>query len=174
MIILNPKKSNTNFKEILKNYNSMSNLPYMECPICNSTQLIKWSSYERNINYIDNNVIMYSVIKIQRVKCKNCGHTHALLPSCIVPYRTSLLDVILYAITNDDITLTFSFDTINKWQKDFNKFIPYLKTFFQNISKLLIIMKLKLDIFKFYEIFYNSTKKILMMIHTGVVGMAYF
>ncbi len=174
MIILNSKNVNSNFNKILNKYNTMNNLPYMECPICNSTNLIKWGSYNRNINYLNEGNIIYTCIKIKRIKCKDCGHTHALLPSCIIPYRISNLDLILSAIEEEKVTLTFSLDTINRWKNDFNKFLPYLKTIFYNISRIKIISKLKSNIFKYYELFYKINKKILMMIHKGYFNFAYF
>lgn len=174
MIILSSQKCNTNFKEILENYKSMINLPYMECSYCKSTDLIRWSSYIRNINYIHNNIIIYETIVIKRVKCKCCKHTHALIPSFIVPYKTNALDIILACISYDDITLSFSFDTITMLNKQFNYFLPYLKTMFNNISKKEIIDKLKINIFKFYKQFYSLNKKILMMTHIGILNMAYF
>ncbi len=174
MIILNSQKCDTNFKEILENYNSMINLPYMQCPYCKSTDLIRWGSYIRNINYILNNILIYETIAIKRVKCKHCNHTHALIPSFIVPYKTNALDVILACISYDDITLSFSFDTITMLNTQFNYFLPYLKTMFNNISKKEIIDKLKINIFKFYNQFYSLNKKILMMTHIGILNMAYF
>ncbi len=174
MVILNCKNVNSNFEQILNKYNRMANLPYMECPICNSTKLIKWGCYKRNLNYIDNNIVIYKVINIHRVRCKDCGHTHAILPSCIVPYRISNLDLILSAIKEEKVALNFSIDTINKWKKDFNKFLPYLKTLFNNTSELKIINELRSNIFKYYELFYMINKKILMMMHSGFFKGAYF
>lgn len=174
MIILNPKNCNTYFTEILKKYESLINLPYMQCPACSSAELIKWGSYERNLNYIDNNVVIYKVIKIRRVRCKNCGHTHAILPSCIVPYKISNLELILNGISDHYSTINFSIDTITNWKNIFNKFIPYLKTLFHNIPKSQIIDKLIQHIYFYYNKFFFINKKILMMIHSDIVNMAYF
>lgn len=174
MIILNSKKCNTNFKEILEDYKFMLNSPYMECPNCKSTELIRWGSYTRNINYIYNNEAIYETIDIKRVKCKCCNHTHALIPAFIVPYKTNALDIILACISYDDITLSFSLDTITMMNTQFNYFLPYLKTMFNNISKNEIIENLKINIFRFYKQFYSLNKKILMMTHIGILNMAYF
>ena len=113
MIILNTIKSNTNFKKILKKYDELINLPYLECPYCESSELISWGSYARNINYIYNNTIVYETINIKRVRCKNCDHTHALIPSFIIPYKINTLDTILACISFDNSTLSLSFDTIS-------------------------------------------------------------
>lgn len=103
MIILNPKKINTfntAFYNFFKKYNNLDNLPYIECPGCNSSELIKWGHYNRNIYFIRNNIIEYKSVAIKRVRCKKCGATHALLPSFIIPYKQNLLDVILSSINN--------------------------------------------------------------------------
>lgn len=174
MIILNPKKSNTIFKKFLFKYTNNYNIPYLECPFCNSSDFISWGYYERNINYIDNNQIVFDVIKIKRVKCKKCGHTHALLPAGLTPYKASTINLILSAISNDSLTVHFSFDTIFTWRKLFNKFLPYLKTLFPNSSKSQIINTLKTNLFNSIIRFYDSTKKILLMSHKGILNMAYF
>ena len=174
MIILNSQKNNTKFEENLKAYENMVNIPYIECPHCKSTDVIKWGSYTRTITYINGSKIITKVLKIQRIKCKKCNHTHALLLSFIIPYKRKLLDVILAAISNEDICLNYSYDTIEKWNKQFNKFLPYLKTIFYNISKIEIITRLKHNISKYYELFFSITNKILMMTRTAVVRFAHF
>lgn len=172
MVILYSTKCN-NFNDFLKKYNNLINLPYLECPTCGSTNIIKWGSYKRNINYLNEFVIEYNTINIKRVMCKNCGKTHALIPYFIVPYKTNSLDIILKSLLND-INIDISFDTLTKWNKDFNKFIPYLKTMFSNIPKLEIIKLLNADILYYFVEFFNINKKLLMMIHSGIYNITYF
>ncbi|MCM1197229.1 MAG: DUF6431 domain-containing protein [Roseburia sp.] len=174
MIILNDKKIKRNIKEILNNYQISLNFGFLECPYCKSSNLIRWGKYIRNCYYIDDNNVIFDILKIQRVKCKDCNHTHALLPSFIIPYKQFLLDVILTCINNNSITYKykFSFDTISKWKYQFNKFLPYLKTIYFNHNNL--INYIIDNIFNVYENFYNTCKKILMMTHKGIFNMAYF
>ena len=159
MIILNSSKINIFEKNL--------NLPYLECPKCKSTRIIKWGFYSRNITYIGNNILEYKVIKIQRIKCKECGSTQALLPIFIIPYKINCLDVVLSSLNNEDITINISIDTINNWNKIFNKYLPYLKTMFKNITKKEILIKLKEKIIDYINKFYIEYKKILMMSHIG-------
>lgn len=172
MIILYSKKIN-NFNEFFLKYNNFVNLPYLECPNCNSTNIIKWGSYNRNINYLNEFIVEYKIINIQRVKCKNCGKTHALIPYFIVPYRINTLDIILKSLLNDT-DIDISFDTIYKWNKDFNKFYPYLKTMFFNISKLEIIKKLNDNILTYFIHYFKLNKKIFMMMKSGFYNIAFF
>jgi len=43
--------------------------------------------YKRNVISIINAVMIYTILKILRVKCTSCGSTHAILPSDIIPYK---------------------------------------------------------------------------------------
>lgn len=173
MIILNDKKVNS-FQQILDNYENSLNNPYIVCPSCGSSKLIKWGTYTRYVCYIDNNILNYKCINIKRVKCKGCGHTHSLLPSFIVPYKIYTLDVILSSIIYKDLTFTISYDVIDKWNKQFNEFLPYLKTMFKNQDKYLIIEKFIKDIKYYYKLFFKSFRKILMMTKHGILDMVYF
>lgn len=174
MIILNDKKSNNFFNEILHKYESLLNIPYVVCPNCGSSKLIKWGYYSRNVCYIDSNILKNKNITIKRVKCKGCGHTHALLPSFVIPYKIYLLDVIINSLINKDVTLTISYDVINKWNKQFNKFLPYLKTMLKKQDKYLIIKTFLKDIKYYYNLFFKSFRKILMMIRHMIIDMVYF
>lgn len=176
MIILKSNKINRKIKILLEEYKNILNYKTMRCPCCASNNLIRWGKYRRNVYYINNNCIEFDVIDIQRFKCKECNHTHALLPEYIIPYKQFLLDVIINAVSGDSKidNYNISYDTIVKWNKQFNIFLPYLKTMFSNDSKINILYKLKNNFFKYYEQFYDINKKILMMIKPGIFNMAYF
>ncbi len=88
MIILNLQKCNTNFKKILNIYSNLSNYGPIRCPFCHSSQLIRWGFYQRNVIYFDPIPILTShLLTVQRMKCKSCCKTHALLPLGIIPYK---------------------------------------------------------------------------------------
>lgn len=60
----------------------------LECPYCaHKGQFIKYGTYARFIKTPFGMV----QIRIQRYMCKNCGHTHALLLSSIIPYSHLLI-----------------------------------------------------------------------------------
>ncbi len=59
----------------------------LKCPYCKAkNSLIKYGHYKRNISVYDNNQIENYLVSVQRVMCKSCGKTHALLPNFVVPY----------------------------------------------------------------------------------------
>ncbi len=175
MIILNPKKSNTNFKIILENYKNTLNFGSLTCPYCSSQRLIKHGSYKRNLFYIDNKQISHEIVTIQRMLCKDCHHTHALIPSFIIPYRQHTLDIILYSLMNfpkyDPVTININFDTILYWKKDFYKCHSYFNNIIPRGKD--IIKTILSDIFYYYKQFYIINKKIFMMVHKGILNMAY-
>lgn len=62
------------------------------CPCCHAkNKLIKYGKYERNLSILEDNDVNNYRISVQRVMCKSCGHTHALLPNFIVPYKIMAL-----------------------------------------------------------------------------------
>ena len=138
MIILDLKKINSkseksekNFIKTLKNYENTSNFGYNVCPHCKSSNLIRWGKYERNvIGYGEKNLLLSEVITIQRVKCKGCGKTHALLPLGIIPYKQFadevvsdvLLDLTVETIENVADKYSISEEVIKKWKYQFKEY----------------------------------------------------
>lgn len=78
---------------------SQIDLLTLECPTCHhSGCLIKHARYNRTFR-VSHSVI---TVKIIRVLCKECGHTHAILLCDFVPYSQILIDDQLDIITNDN------------------------------------------------------------------------
>lgn len=76
-----------NYKKIVKEYDNYvdSIMGKAACPFCHSHNIIKHSKYKRTfINHNDDTVIN---MLIQRVICKQCGKTHAIIPPILVPYK---------------------------------------------------------------------------------------
>ena len=178
MIILNSNnfKSNNQQMFILDLYKSSDDFFGLECPYCQSDDFIKWSSYTRQIYYLDeNNKLKHESLEIKRVRCQKCKKTHALLPECIVPYKQPVLTVLLNAINEEKVSyeFPFSYETIENWKTIYRKrFLPYLKTMFGNIKE--IIPKILKQVYYTYEQFYKTNKLILMMSHKGLFNMACF
>lgn len=65
-------------------------------PYCNSTgRLIPHDSYSRYMVTLKNNRIETVILRIPRVKCTSCGHTHAFLPEMLIPYSSYGLRFVL-------------------------------------------------------------------------------
>ncbi|MBI2345284.1 hypothetical protein HYV10_04435 [Candidatus Dependentiae bacterium] len=59
------------------------------CPFCGAKHAFSlFASYKRHLVTYDNNEVHNNVIAISRYICSSCGHTHAILPSVIVPYMS--------------------------------------------------------------------------------------
>ena len=68
----------------------------MACPSCGSRgNCVLHGSYKRVLIDVAHGKVCYDSVEIKRVRCKSCGHTHALLPDYIVPYTTYSLLFIL-------------------------------------------------------------------------------
>lgn len=66
------------------------------CPYCNSKeQMIPHDTYSRYMITIKGNRIESVLLRIPRVKCTSCGHTHAVLPEMLIPYSSYSLRFVL-------------------------------------------------------------------------------
>jgi hypothetical protein len=135
------RKNLLNFKIDLKKISSLVSLmesfmkkfnPEKErCPFCNAIgQCRLYASYERHIVAFIGGKVISSVIKIYRVRC-TCGHTHAILPDFIVPYRQYSLPFILlvlkswftHSMTLEEILETYgvSHKVLKQWKDIYGK-----------------------------------------------------
>ena len=68
----------------------------MVCPACGSRgNCVPHGGYKRSLIDMEHGKVTYGSVEIKRVRCKSCGHTHALLPDYIVPYAAYSLLFIL-------------------------------------------------------------------------------
>lgn len=167
MILLNTKIINQKFSKTLKLYNNGVTNYIIKCPCCDSTDLISHGYYERNVIFEDDNQLISKRIIIKRVKCKNCRHTHALLPMDIIPYKQVTFSIIITCIYDEDYfnSTFFSYEVRQKWIKQYKYFLPYIRTILNQTDK--IFWNIKNDFNKFYHQFYIKTNKILFMLRSG-------
>lgn len=68
----------------------------MVCPVCGSRgNCAAHGGYTRSLIEYEGGKVVYRRVRIKRVRCGSCGHTHAVLPDTIVPYSTYSLQFIL-------------------------------------------------------------------------------
>lgn len=183
MIILYSKKSNTNFKKILQNYLNIVNFGLLECPNCHSNDIIKWGFYERGILFFSNTEqsnVEYDYLKVQRVRCKSCGKTHALLPIGIIPYKQLSFEIVISVIAeiaSTNIEKAFpifnfiSEYTIKKLWIDFKKkHFPLLTTLTKTRNVLNAISLIKENINTQLDYIYNY-KRVFMQIKLTSVNI---
>ena len=136
-IFLDLKDLMRELSSLIHDYEVTDNYGYIECPVCKSDKLIRYGTYERNIGIQGE----YQKIKIKRVMCKECGHTHALIPSFILPFYQNERSFIIHAVTrividNKSVVevskeLEISRQEINSLVKRFKSHITRLKTTFK-------------------------------------------
>ena len=82
-----------NIIQILQNYLESRLEPHSSfvstpCPKCNKKHLSPFQSrYQRNIIFKISNLLIHIKIPVFRMKCSNCGSTHAVLPNFCVPFK---------------------------------------------------------------------------------------
>lgn len=70
--------------------------PQTPCPFCQAKECLRlFGHYKRYLVEWDGHAQKTSTVTVSRYICDLCGHTHALLPSCIVPYRSYSLRFLL-------------------------------------------------------------------------------
>ena len=73
-----------------------SNLSGQVCPYCDSKeQMIPHDPYSSHMITIKGNQIESVLLRIPRIKCTSCGHTHAVLPEMLIPYSSYSLRFVL-------------------------------------------------------------------------------
>ena len=158
------KQSKINrIKKFIREYENNINIEYITCSNCDSDKLIGYGYYSRNIVLFDQNL----TIKIRRVKCKECGHTHAIIPTFIKPYfqfESSFIDYIVKHLTinkcsKNELAKLYSISRqiIRKWQIRFEKFYYLLLTTFNSEGFNNIYKKVFDD--SFISIFYTYNQK---------------
>lgn len=89
---------NVSIPEHYKNYMRRFNPALERCPYCGAKgQCRVFAYYERGVVEIENGQPVYYRLRITRVRC-SCGHTHAILPDTLVPYRQYSLSFILHVL----------------------------------------------------------------------------
>ena len=95
---------------------SSLDLSALPCPYCKSKEhLIPHDVYSRYMVTLKNNRPVTVILRVPRVKCTSCGHTHALLPEMLIPYSSYSLRFVLtvleayflHAHTVEDICETY-------------------------------------------------------------------
>ena len=70
------------------------------CPYCNSMGNCHIHAYYfRNLLWFDGTSQVCYRLRILRVKCSGCGHTHAILPDVIIPYACYGIQFILKVLS---------------------------------------------------------------------------
>lgn len=68
------------------------------CPKCKEKRLIRYASYNRNVLSFEGDSLECRMLRILRLRCKNCGSTHAVLTADMVPFLAYSLPCILVVL----------------------------------------------------------------------------
>ena len=108
------------------------------CPKCAKTHLITMESiYQRNVIFKIENLLIKIKIDVPRLKCCNCGSTHAVLPSFCVPFKQYSKQAILEIVTIASESSTESIaEKLNIESRQIRRFVNIVKDSINNILQL--------------------------------------
>jgi transposase-like protein len=101
--------------ELYQAYTRKFNPFKFPCPVCRN-KYPDWKrhdTYERYIITFEKGQRIHYLVIIIRYKCDSCGHTHALLPEFLIPYRSYSLLFIL-AVLKDYFAKSLTIEKISE------------------------------------------------------------
>lgn len=73
--------------------------PDQPCPYCSAKGTLRlFGHYDRYLVEWDGQAQKCSTVSVPRHICSSCGHTHAVLPACLVPYKSYSLRFLLIVL----------------------------------------------------------------------------
>lgn len=73
--------------------------PDQSCPYCSAKGCLRpFGHYDRYLVEWDGQMQKSNTVTVPRYICDSCGHTHAVLPSCIIPYKSYSLRFLLLVL----------------------------------------------------------------------------
>lgn len=101
------------------------------CPACGAKGCMeRFGHYERYLVGWGDEGVISQTITVERHRCASCGHTHAILPSCLIPYKSYSLRFVLIVLRSyflhvcpvEQLCLRYgiSISTLYRW-RDFFK-----------------------------------------------------
>lgn len=129
---------NTYFEKIKNNYSVTG----LVCPKCKANHsLIKHGKYKRYVCTLNNNEICILTLFIQRVLCKSCGVTHAILPGDIIPYKIYSYPVVITVLNKYFIFKQSILNIINEYNISFQLIYSFISTLHIFIPAIYLILK---------------------------------
>ena len=171
-----------NYNEKILNYAGF--FTYV-CPSCGARHsLTRHAVYERNISFLQENILLNKKLKILRLKCSSCEKTHAILPNDVVPYciysYSFMIKTLMAHFIEKESILSISSQYNISFQLIYS-FISRLKLFLNECIYVLRLFSLLKDIIGpptegvlnvihnfsfsncFFKAFFNETKWMFLM-----------
>jgi len=83
-----------------KNLYTKDSFAATPCPKCPAVGRFKLhGSYQRHALYFADNKLIFKKMDIQRIICKSCKSTHAVMPGDLIPYKLLTLYVVILVFT---------------------------------------------------------------------------
>lgn len=149
---------NDNYQNIYDKFNNDFNLLTAQCPCGFKGHFIRYGFYFRNIKTTSGLICL----KIQRVKCKICGHTHAILLSCMIPYSQILFKDTLDIIRSTSFEELKNIMTANQLIDESN--ISYIKRqFHKHWEQRLLSEQISFDDSLVFQCFFHYSRQFMQI-----------
>lgn len=157
-LILSTKKLENKINELYLEEINSTDFNHVVCHKCKAT-----GDYEVK-GYYERHIIINTYklkIKVLRIKCKNCGRTHAILFLDFIPYyQLSSLDS-EEIINNNFEEDVYNEEIINSLKKRVKKFNDRIRPYGLSVFNETILVITKMIVFKYYNAY--------LQIHCGIV-----
>ena len=152
------------------------------CPVCGAKGCMDMSGhYERYLVSWSDGSVISRTITVERYQCASCGHTHAILPSCLIPYKSYSLRFILIVLRSYFLHVSpveklcegygISISTLYRWLKLFQRhkalFLGVLEdawvsctSFLEGLECAFLMRFYQLFHFSFLEVFPRRDKEL--------------
>lgn len=132
-------KTSSNF--LFESYMNKFNPELETCPVCNSTNNCSVHAYyDRYLTDFCNGRQHSSCIRVLRLVCSSCAHTHAVLPDLIIPYRTYSLFFILRVLAEHFLNLSSVESICDRFDISAGTFYQWLRLWHEHKAEWLGIL----------------------------------
>lgn len=143
---------------------SVLNIHALVCPMCGHCHMTKHAYYSRKVKTTDG----IKELVILRVKCENCNSTHALLPSCLIPYQSIQLKDQVVIVKNEkldellNVNVYINHDDIKRVRRNYRKHYKEML----EAHGILLDDDLVIKCFKVFKRTFNQIKRGYILLYT--------
>ncbi|SFR72348.1 DUF6431 domain-containing protein [Anaeromicropila populeti] len=129
----------TDSKQYKKNILDFRGIWNCQCPTCGTSHsLRRHGTYKRNVVTVQNGCIYEEKRTLLRLKCISCGHTHAILPVDIIPFRIYTASAVMALCTSIYVFKKPVLTVSNETSVSFPLLYLFLRLFHSFLPRILL------------------------------------
>lgn len=126
----------------------------MKCPNgCKGSSFHKDGTYQRQLLCYEKNAVVVHEVTIKCVECKECGQTHALLPSIVLPHSQFSIPFVVQLIqaylvqrhssVNEmcqvyDVSIATFYRLLHRFKRDWKKMLKLIQKYSESMDEQLL------------------------------------